>query len=93
MSELKTTESSSHELHLRNRTDLTMNGITEVVSFDDCSVILKTVCGELTIDGEELHISVLDTIKGAVSVSGNIISFGYLDRQNDGKRARGRFFK
>ena len=94
MPDIKSNETVSHELHLRERKDLTMNGVTEVVSFDDCSVLLKTVCGELSIEGEDLHISALDTSRGAVAVSGNIQSFVYYDRQADGKRSKtGRFFR
>lgn len=94
MPDVKSNEAVSHELHLRERKDLTMNGVTEVISFDDCSVMLKTVCGELSIEGEELRISALDTSKGAVAVSGNIQSFIYYDRQSDGKRGKnGRLFR
>ena len=94
MPEVRSNEATLHELHLRDRKELTMNGVTEVVSFDDRSVVLKTVCGELSVEGEELHMSALDTAKGAVAVSGNIQSVIYYDKQTDGKRAKtGRFFR
>ena len=46
-----------HELIMKDRKRISVTGVTEVVSFDELSVVLKTACGELTVDGEGLHIS------------------------------------
>ncbi len=88
MADIKTTDKVPHELRLSDRRALGMNGIVEVVSFDDCSVVLKTVCGELVIEGQELHISVLDTARGAVSVDGNICAMIYYDQKSSDRRGR-----
>ncbi len=88
MPDIKATDKNSHELRLSDRHVLNMNGIVEVVSFDDCSVVLKTVCGELVIEGQELHITVLDTTRGAVSVDGNICAMIYYDPKTSDRRGR-----
>ena len=87
-------ERKDHELILKNRGSLDMNGVVEVISFDDVSVLLKTVCGELYIEGKDLHLSTLDTSNGRVSVNGNIISLLYSEvKQNDRKSRFGRLAK
>ena len=68
MADISKDERDTHELVLYDRKTLNMSGIVEVISFDDVSVSLKTKCGELYVEGTELHISALDTVKGAVSV-------------------------
>jgi len=46
-----------HNLILQNRKDLSVSGVTEVVSFDENTVVLITALGELTVRGFSLHIS------------------------------------
>jgi len=92
MADIKQTSEREHLLTLKDRKSLNINGIVEVMSFDDRSVMLKTVCGELSIEGNELHISELDTGKGEVSVDGNIEALTYYDTRSDERKGRfGRF--
>ena len=94
MGEIKQQEIREHLLVLKNRKSLTISGINEVESFDDSSVILKTVFGELLIEGEELHISELDTARGAVAVDGNIQSLTYYESKPEERKGRfGRFLR
>ncbi len=75
-----------HELLLHDRKTVSLTGVTEVKSFDDSEVTLDTVCGELTVDGEGLRISSLDTTHGTLDINGNIQGFSYYDKKKDGKR-------
>ena len=94
MADIKQNDTKEHQLTLKSRRSLTMNGILDVVSFDESSVVLKTVCGELLIDGDELHISELDTSNGVVSVDGNIEALTYYESKTNEKKGRfGRFSK
>ena len=43
-----------HKLTLNERKALTMTGVTEVVSFDDTAVILRTGLGTLMVQGRDL---------------------------------------
>ena len=93
MTDIAKTEKDFHEIILRNRKSLDMSGIIEVISFDDISVQLRTQCGELYIEGTELHIHALDTVKGAVSVEGNVVSLLYYDKQADRRGLFGKLSK
>ena len=68
MAEINSIENKEHLITLRNRKVLAVNGVYEVVSFDESSVVMKTVCGELVIEGDGLHISELDTSNGVILV-------------------------
>ena len=94
MSDIKQGEKTSHVLQLSERKALGINGVTEVVSFDDCSIVLKTVCGELIIDGQGLRISTLDTAKGVVAIDGTVQSLTYYDQSPNERRGKlGRLLK
>lgn len=66
-----------HKLTLQQRENLTMTGVTEVVSFDENAVILKTHLGTLFIQGEGLVLKTLSLEGGQVAVDGHIRSLVY----------------
>ncbi len=70
-----------HSLILKDRSQLTVSGVTDVDSFDENLITAYTDYGELTIKGEELHISVLNIDTGDLSIEGKISSLVYLDNQ------------
>ena len=73
-----------HKLTLQQREDLTMTGVTEVVSFDDTGVILKTHLGTLTVLGEELSLKTLSLEGGQVAIRGKISSLAYEEPRASG---------
>ena len=68
-----------HGLTLNERNRLTMTGVTEVVSFDENSVVLHTALGTLTIHGKELQLKTLSLDGGQVAVSGTVSALIYED--------------
>ena len=69
-----------HGHHVVNMTDcarLSLCGVKEVASFDESLVVLITLCGVLTIEGENLHVSRLDLEKGECDVAGNVTALFY----------------
>ena len=66
-----------HKLTLTERRQLTMTGVTEVVSFDETQVVLETGLGTLVIQGQELHLKTLSAEGGQVCVDGRISSLIY----------------
>ena len=42
-----------HSLSLDSRASLNITAVDDVVSFDESSVVLKTVCGELVVEGDD----------------------------------------
>lgn len=66
-----------HKLTLNERKNLTLTGVTEVVTFDEDGVILKTCLGTLVVQGKELKLKTLLPEGGQVSVSGRITALLY----------------
>ncbi len=85
----KTTNEKMQELRLLHRKKLEVSGVLEVVRFDDNFALLKTICGELNIEGKNIKIGVLDTEKGVVSLDGDIDAIYYSD---DKKAEKSGFF-
>ena len=66
-----------HRVSLNERKDLTVSGVTEVISFDEEAVILKTSLGNLNVHGRQLQLKNLSTNGGQVEVCGNIAALIY----------------
>ena len=77
-----------HNIILENRKKLVLSGITEVESFEDDSVELKTTKGALTIKGEFLKMESYISSVGDLTVNGNIYALVYL---NDSEKKTGFF--
>ena len=74
----------SHDLTLCDRKKLTMTGATEVVSFDETAVVVKTCLGTLVIQGENLQLKALMPEGGKIAVEGEIGSLQYEQNRNAG---------
>ncbi len=72
-----------HKLTLNERKSLTMTGVTEVVSFDESAVILRTGLGTLIVQGKDLQLKTLSLDGGQVAVDGNIAALIYEESRND----------
>lgn len=72
-------------LTLQNRKTLSLDGVTDVLSFDESAVLLKTALGSLTVEGSGLHILLLDLESGRVTVEGSIGGLYYSDKSTGGK--------
>ena len=66
-----------HELSLKERRELTMTGVSEVVSFDESAVVLRTALGTLTVLGQGLQLKTLSADGGQVAVIGTVSSLVY----------------
>jgi len=66
-----------HKLQLNDRKQLTMTGVTEVVSFDEDSVVLQTTLGTLIVQGQQLQLKNLSLDGGQVAVDGEISALAY----------------
>ena len=66
-----------HKLTLNERKSLTMTGVTEVVSFDDTTVILHTALGTLVVQGTDLQLKTLSLDGGQVAVDGKVSALVY----------------
>ena len=66
-----------HNLTLSERKKLALTGATEVVSFDEASVVVNTPLGMLVIQGRELQRKTLSETGGNATVEGYITSLSY----------------
>ncbi|MDD6200217.1 MAG: sporulation protein YabP [Firmicutes bacterium] len=66
-----------HKLTLNERQQLSMTGVTEVVSFDESAVVLLTELGRLTVHGQGLQLRQLALDGGQVAVDGNVSAIVY----------------
>ena len=70
------------EIVLRGRREMSIGGVEEVINFDEEGVRLKSVDGELFVEGSDIKIGVLDTDRGVVTLSGKIDGL-YYSRESD----------
>ena len=77
-----------HKLTLSQRKTLSLSGVSEVVSFDDLSVVLKTGLGILTVHGENLQLKNLSLEGGQVAVEGSIAALLYEEPRPSGGALR-----
>lgn len=73
-----------HKLTLSGRSSLSMTGVTEVVSFDDAAVVLRTQLGTLVVQGSGLQLKTLASEGGQVAVEGKVTSLVYEEPREKG---------
>ena len=66
-----------HKLTLDERQKLSMTGVTEVISFDETAVVLRTALGTLEVQGQQLKLKTLSLDGGQVAVDGHISALFY----------------
>lgn len=73
-----------HKLTLDQRRNLIMTGVTEVVSFDDTAVILRTELGTLLVQGQQLQLKTLSVEGGQLAVEGTVSALSYEEPRQKG---------
>lgn len=73
-----------HGLVLKDRKNLTLTGVTEVISFDESCVMLTTGLGTLVIRGSGLQLKNLTLEGGQVAVDGKIDALIYEEPRQGG---------
>lgn len=73
-----------HKLTLQQREHLTMDGVTEVLSFDNTLITLKTQLGDLSIQGQDLQLKTLSLDGGQLAVTGHICGLHYEEPRQPG---------
>lgn len=85
----KRSECGPHRLTLEDRQHLSLTGVTDVGSFDDTVVLLKTNRGCMTVRGEGLQLKKLNLEGSEVRVDGTISAIVYeTSRQESGSFLR-----
>ena len=76
----------THSFSSEMREGIEISGVRDVLSFDDRSVILETSCGNMAVEGEGLHITVLNIKDGEVAVKGKLDGVYYYESKPRHKR-------
>ncbi len=76
---------AEHSLNLANRQRLELSGVTNVITFDEEEIVLATNMGFLTVNGEELHINMLNLDEGQVAIQGTVDNIAYKAQGTDFK--------
>lgn len=87
---------NGHKLEVLDRKIVNLQGIKDVHSFNEDTVILETELGLLTIRGEDLHINNLNVEQSNLNITGRILSFTYsenMDLRSKGGNFLGKMFK
>lgn len=79
---------------LENRSKMTITGVEQVDSFNDNTIVLRTIKGGITIKGEELNIGQLNLENGNVKIDGVINGIIYNNKDSSTKAGiMGKIFK
>lgn len=87
---------SKHRIVIDGRDCTTIEGVTEVISFDEDAVICETTMGTLMLRGNEMHVEKLNLDQGILAVTGEVETVEYSDPgafSKSGGGILGRIFK
>ncbi|MDO5389315.1 MAG: sporulation protein YabP [Clostridia bacterium] len=82
-----------HTITLDNREKLKITGITDILSYDEETIVAQTENGILVVKGENLHITNLNLDEGLLSADGSISAIDYDNPSASGGGFFGRIFK
>jgi sporulation protein YabP len=86
-----------HQVVLKERGDLLIDGVENVENFDDQEILVETATGMLLVRGRELHIKQLDLDGGTLAVEGLIIGLEYTGeakgKKSGGQGVLGKLFR
>ena len=75
-----------HSVLLDNRSRMELDGILDVDSFTDVSIIANSTLGNIAIDGSDLKVDSFSSQTGKLVVKGNVDSFCYFGNSKGKKR-------
>jgi sporulation protein YabP len=79
-------EAKKSILMLENRRKLTINGVIEVINFNESQILLNTDVGTMMVKGKELKMNKLDVQNGDVIITGKVDSFVYTSDKSKVKK-------
>lgn len=81
------TDKECQSIYLKGRKEMKIDGVKDVESFDESLLILQSTEGEITIEGNDLKVEVLDIDKGIVELKGRIDSIFYSNEDKKTKKS------
>ena len=86
-------QKANHEIRLSKREVFWADGVLYVENFDDTSLSLSTVMGELILEGQNLKIEGFSKENGTVRIVGTVQAIYYSDDSRTKKKLFGRLFQ
>ncbi|MBO5221440.1 MAG: sporulation protein YabP [Clostridia bacterium] len=83
----------TQSMTLKNRSALSVTGVTEVFGFDDSSVSMATSLGDLLVKGKTLRISRLSLDVGEIEIEGTVDCVEYTKLRRNKESFLTRIFK
>ena len=74
-------EAKAHGVALKDRKELSITGIEDIISFDEGIVELCTGYGAMTVEGEGMKVSFLDKEGGMLTLQGKVSGIYYNDKK------------
>lgn len=75
-----------HEILTKGRESVKICGVIDVDNFDEYGVTMRTSMGGLSVEGENIRISLLDIDSGRVEIVGRIDGVMYFDENKISKK-------
>ena len=76
---------------LRSREEFSIDGVVDILSFDENELAIETTLGRLYLDGEGLHVTELSVEEGKLGLKGKINALSYAtDKEKKSGRRFGR---
>ena len=82
-------QNAKHTVLLDMRRRAVIEGVTDVLRFDENEVVVNTVQGALVVEGEGLHVCALSLDTGNIEIEGKLNGLLYEDKTE--KKGRGFF--
>ena len=73
-------KTNNHNVIMENRSKISLSGVTDVDCFDENTILIYTIMGELTIKGKKLQVNDFSVETGEMSLQGDIYSIIYGDK-------------
>lgn len=70
---------SNHKIIIDDREKVEIDGVSDVLAFDEQEIVLETDRGMLVITGEDIHVNQLNLNSGRVQLDGSIDNISYSD--------------
>lgn len=86
-------KSVRHKIVVEERENIFINGVTDVVSFDEEMIVAESEMGEIVLKGNNLHVNRLNLEKGELEIDGEVESINYEETGSMGKDKRSFFTK
>lgn len=85
--------SGNHSVKIDNRESIEIEGVIEVLAFDEEEIDLDTEQGIMLIKGQNLHVNMLNLEIGQVCLDGKIDELSYNNNTKNSGSFMGRLFK